>query len=105
MNSIVYHPDYIRIFERKPGQWRIKLGELFYSKIPFRTDMLDFKLLYSITKQEIAIELFKINGGKLGYYLADLRNKKFYYCGEEVEGIRNKLLELGIGRKDPTAWV
>ena len=100
MDSNIYHPDYIRIFERKANKWTIKLGELFYSKIPFRVDMLDFKLLYDITKQEIVIELFRINGGNLGYYLADLRNKKFYYCGKDVESVRNKLLELGIGRKD-----
>jgi len=41
--------------------------------------------------------LFRINGGKAGYYLANLRGKKFYYCGIEPGGVKNKLLELGIG--------
>ncbi|PMB08215.1 hypothetical protein CEN49_10605 [Fischerella thermalis CCMEE 5273] len=59
--------------------------------------MNDFELLYGITKQQIAIELFRINGGKAGYYLANLRGKKFYYCGIEPGGVKNKLLELGIG--------
>jgi hypothetical protein len=45
--------------------------------------------------------LFRINGGKAGYYLANLRRKKFYYCGTEPAGIKGKILDLGIGREDP----
>ncbi|MEH1788858.1 MAG: hypothetical protein V7L23_25580 [Nostoc sp.] len=97
----VYHPDYYRVLERRDGKWFLKLGELFYSKLPFAVDMNDFKLLYGISKQQVAIELFRINGGISGYYLADLRQKKYYYCGAEVEGVKTKLRSLGIGREDP----
>ncbi|MBN3993818.1 MAG: hypothetical protein HWQ36_25885 [Nostoc sp. NMS2] len=57
--------------------------------------------MYGITRQQIAIELFRINGGKAGYYLANLRRKKFYYCGTEPAGVKGKILDLGIGREDP----
>ncbi len=63
--------------------------------------MSDLELLYGISKQEVAVNLRKINGGEAGYYLADLRNKKYYYCGTEPEGVRAKLRSLGIGRDDP----
>ncbi|TBR56670.1 hypothetical protein B4U84_28835 [Westiellopsis prolifica IICB1] len=46
-------------------------------------------------------ELFRINGGKQGYYIADIQDKKYYYCGTEWEDVKLKLGELGIGRPDP----
>ncbi|RAM50047.1 MAG: hypothetical protein C6Y22_19900 [Hapalosiphonaceae cyanobacterium JJU2] len=101
MDTNVYHPDYYRVIERVLGGWLFKKGELFHRNLPFAVDMNDFELLYGISKQQIAIELRKINGGKAGYYLADLRNKKYYYCGTEVAGVKGQLLDLGIGREDP----
>ena len=100
-NTSVYHPDYYRIVERVSNGWLIKKGELFYTTLPFAVDMSDFELLYGISKQQVAVNLRKINGGEAGYYLADLRNKKYYYCGTEPEGVRVKLRSLGIGRDDP----
>lgn len=101
MDTNVYHPDYYRLIERVPEGWLFKQGKLFYTKLPFTVDFNDFKLLYGITKQQVAIELSRINGGKAGYYLANLRSKKYYYCGTEPEGVKCKLRELGIGRDDP----
>jgi hypothetical protein len=57
--------------------------------------------MYGTTKKKVVIELFRINGGKPGYYLADLRNKQYYYCGTEPEDITAQLQSLGIGRPDP----
>ncbi|WP_445634505.1 KTSC domain-containing protein [Nostoc sp. DSM 114161] len=98
-DASVYHPDYYRIIERIPGAWHFKKGELFYKRLPI--DFNDFELLYGITKQQITIELFRLNGGKIGYYLADLRHKKYYYCGTDPEGVKLHLRSLGIGRDDP----
>jgi hypothetical protein len=100
-NPIVIHPDYIYIVERKIGGWSIKKGKPFYQPIPTAVDLQNFELLYEISKQQLAIELFRINGGKAGYYLADLRHKKYYYCGLNFEDVRVILLRLGIGRVDP----
>jgi len=38
---------------------------------------------------------------KSGYYLANLRERKYYYCGLNWEDIRTTLQSLGIGRADP----
>lgn len=100
-NSSVIYPDYLRIVERKPGGWLIKQGTLFYKRLPFKIDWQDFELLYGISKQQMSLELFRINGGKAGYYLADLRHQKYYYCGLEFEAVPIMLQQLGIGRNNP----
>lgn len=95
--TIVY-PSYFRIFECKVGRWFIKNTESFVNNSTINHE--DIKALYNITEKQVVIELFRINGGKAGYYLANLRNKKYYYCVDR-SGVREKLIELGIGRKDP----
>ncbi|MEX0267808.1 hypothetical protein AB3R30_01575 [Leptolyngbyaceae cyanobacterium UHCC 1019] len=100
-NSSVIYPDYIRIVERKPGGWLIKQGTLFYKRLPFAIDWQDFELLYGVSKQQMSVELFRINGGKAGYYLADLRHKRYYYCGLEFEDVKTLLHQLGFGGSDP----
>jgi hypothetical protein len=101
-DSNVTHPDYIRIVERVPEGWMFKKGRLVYKRLPIASADLDnLELMYGISKQQVTIELFRINGGKAGYYLADLRHKQYYYCGTETEDIKAVLLKLGIGRADP----
>lgn len=100
--STIIHPDYIRIVERKPGGWLFR-GKLFQKCIPVEyVDFDDFELMYGISKQQVGIELFRLNGGKAGYYLADLRHKRYYYCGPQWNDVKAVLSQLGIGRDDPT---
>lgn len=74
----------------------------FFYRHTLPADDDDLKSLYNISPQQVAIELFRINGGKSGYYLVDLRcQKKYYYCGNKPESVKLKLIELGIGRIDP----
>ncbi|MDB9442061.1 hypothetical protein PN497_11915 [Sphaerospermopsis kisseleviana CS-549] len=47
------------------------------------------------------IELFRVNGGKNGYYIANIRDKQHYYCGSDWADVKVKLRQLGIGRNDP----
>ena len=98
-NSVVC-PGYIRLIERKVGGWLFKYSEVFYRQGRLAVDREDYELLYGISKQQVAIELFRINAGKAGYYLADLRHKKYYYCGEDVKDVKTMLLNIGIGRPD-----
>ncbi len=51
--------------------------------------------------KKVAIALFGVNGGKQGYYIANILDKKYYYCGTQWEDVKTKLKELGIGRDDP----
>ncbi|RUT04602.1 hypothetical protein DSM106972_041710 [Dulcicalothrix desertica PCC 7102] len=54
-----------------------------------------------LNMKELAAKLQQINDGKPGYYLADIADKKYYYCGENLEDIRVKLREIGIGKLEP----
>ncbi|MHC5860321.1 hypothetical protein [Nostoc sp.] len=47
------------------------------------------------------VELFRVNGGKSGFYLANIQGKKYFYCGQKWEDVKAKLRSLGIGRDDP----
>ncbi|MBW4667696.1 MAG: hypothetical protein KME60_09720 [Cyanomargarita calcarea GSE-NOS-MK-12-04C] len=98
-DTTVILPDHIRIIECKSEGW------LFKAMKPFLTrksvDINDFSPLYGINQEQILIELFRINGGKLGFYLANLRSRQFYYCGKTAESVKPKLIEIGIGRADP----
>lgn len=64
-------------------------------------DLKHVERQFGLTEQQVVIELFRINGGKPGYYLANLRDRKYYYCGLEWEDIKTTLQNLGIGRADP----
>jgi hypothetical protein len=101
MDTNVYNPDYYRVIERIPGGWHFKEGELFHKRLPISIDFNDFEILYGITKPQVALQLFRLEGGKAGYYLANLRSKQYYYCGTEPENVETKLRSLGIGREDP----
>jgi len=61
----------------------------------------DIEWAFGTTKNKIVVELFRINMGKPGYYLADLLERKYYYCGVNREDVRTTLLSLGIGRVGP----
>lgn len=65
--------------------------------------MEDLFSLFDTSMEKIAAELRRINNAKQGYYIANILNKKYYYCGTEWEDVKIKLKELGIGRDDPMA--
>lgn len=98
MDTTIIYPSYFRIFECRNGRWFIKNPEVFVTTTT--TNHENIKALYGITEEQVVVELFRINAGKSGYYLANIRNKKYYYCIDR-DGIKKKLLELGIGREDP----
>lgn len=77
----------------------MKNGELFYSRSG-QAPPVQSPSAYGISPQQVAIALFRINGGKAGYYLANLRDRHYYYCGSSLEDVKVKLQELGIGVAD-----
>lgn len=99
MSEIIY-PFYFRILERKVDGWLLCSGKVFYNRSGRKYNPDDDWTKYNITKQKLVIELFRQFGGKLGYYLANLKDKKYYYCGLSETDIQNTLNSIGIGRKD-----
>ena len=97
----VIHPIHFQIVERKNADWYFKNGTPFYNPTSKPLPTADVERLFGITKNKIVIELFRINGGKPGYYLANLKDKRYYYCGTDWSDVKKKLIDLGIDRADP----
>jgi len=101
MSSIV-HPFHYQIYKREGVKWFvIEKGSVFYNPTPNPMQLENVARQYGSTETKIIVELFRINGGKSGYYLVNLRDKKYYYCGAKWENVRTTLQNLGIGRADP----
>jgi hypothetical protein len=99
MQTLIY-PTYFRIFRRRPDGWSVVKPSIFYNPYDSHYDLeADWKK-YGVNKQKLVVELFRQYGGKLGYYLANLRDKKYYYCGLTDKDIQETLYSLGIGRKE-----
>lgn len=104
--SIIY-PAYFLTVRRDSKAWYFRHGEVFYSGRNSTDDSLSPSCLenreeqYGLTKEKVVIELFRLQAGRVGYYLINMRDKKYYYCGLDFEDIQSCLHELGIGRVDP----
>lgn len=103
MKPIIIYPIYFQVVEKEGRVWYFTQGEIIYNRTG-KSIPQSKESIYGLTKQKIMIELFRINCGRDGYYLANLRDKKYYYCGLEFEDINTKLKELGIGRDDPVDY-
>ena len=100
----IFHPVHYRIVRHHSDFWSFTLSSPFatLSSLPIPS-FEEVLAAYNITVKTIVAELFKINSGNAGYYLADLKEQKYYYCGVEWYHVQAKFLELGIGRADPMA--
>ncbi|MGL5875850.1 MAG: hypothetical protein ACRC2R_26415 [Xenococcaceae cyanobacterium] len=97
--ALIY-PSHFRILQREVDGWTIDRGRVFYNHSGREYNFNEDWIKYGVTKQKLVIELFRQYGGKLGYYLANLRDKKYYYCGLTDEDIQQTLYSLGIGKKE-----
>lgn len=102
-NTPVYTPAYVQIVHKKNGSWYfLKPGRIVYTDEILDTDFFTKReKQYDLTKLKIAVKFHRITGGNPGFYLADMKHKKYFYCGKVFDDVRSKLLELGIGRIHP----
>lgn len=102
-STTIVRPAYYRVIQRIDNIWRFREGKPFYNptNASIDYDQTDVYACYGTTLKKVAIELFRLNGGQSGYYLANLRDKKYYYCGRQLEDVKTTLISLGIGRADP----
>lgn len=94
-------PGYLRIFHNQQGRWQYVMGSSFYNPSGEPPDLEFATRKYNISRSQLAVELFRASDGKLGYCIGDLRQKRFYYCGTDVDSVRKCLRSLGIGTDDP----
>jgi hypothetical protein len=101
MTQSIYSPLYLQIYHRKGTHWSFYPGKVFYNAHEVPTDLNLVLARNGLTKAKVLIELFRVNGGQNGYYIANIRDKQYYYCGSDWADVKVKLRQLGIGRDDP----
>lgn len=95
-------PYHYKVYERFETRWFARdAAKAFYNATDRPMDLLNVEQQFGLTVEQVIVELFRINGGKTGFYLANLRDRKYYYCGYDWEGVKVTLHNLGIGRADP----
>lgn len=95
-------PYHYKVYERESQKWFARDAErVFYNSSGKPLNLLDVEQEFGLTTEKVIIELFRINCGRSGFYLANLRDRKYYYCGTNWEDIKTTLTSLGIGRADP----
>ncbi len=104
MEPTIIHPLYFQIVEKKGNAWHFKYGDVFYNRTGKIVPEKSRETLFGTTKHNLMVEFFRINCGRDGFYLANLRDQKYYYCGLERDDLRAKFKELGIGREDPVDY-
>lgn len=62
---------------------------------------LDKIAYFGMSRSKLKLEFRLLNGGAIGYYLADLQNRNYYYCGLEWADVKTTFQKLGIGKKEP----
>lgn len=87
------YPIYYYVVERdaQVGAWKFKKGESFYNPSEKDINYEEKERYFGLTKPKIATELFRINGGKSGWYLVNMRDRQYYYCGLTRESVKEKL--------------
>ena len=102
MSNSVILPEYLRLVKRVPEGWSFGVSQIFYKgDRDYHPDLNNIERKYGLTKKDIIYEIFRLGAGKCGYYLVNLKDKKYYYCGINWKDIKITLISLGIGREDP----
>lgn len=97
------HPLHYLIVKREGTTWCFKPGNsVFYNprNVPVSLALEERLHRFELNPSKLMIELFRVNGGKPGYYLVNLRDKQYYYCGLKWEDIQITLKSLGIGKSE-----
>lgn len=97
-------PAYYQIVRYDGRDWYFKQSKKFYNParviVPSPLQDIDKLATFGTERAKLVMEFRLMNGGKIGYYLADLKDSKYYYCGLTLEDVKVTLQSLGIGRPD-----
>ena len=95
-------PYHYKVYERDGTSWFARdASGVFYNSTDVSLNFVNVEQEFSLTVEQVVIELFRINGGRAGFYLASLRDRKYYYCGTDWEDVKIMLHSCGIGKADP----
>lgn len=100
--STIICPFHYQVYQREGASWFSRNpSRVFYNGTNQPMQLENVASQFGLTDKAVVIELFRINGGKAGFYLANLRDRKYYYCGTDWEDVKTTLHSCGIGRADP----
>ena len=96
----VYFPSYFRIYEKDGESWYLHKGKKFFSSSNVSLDRGKTENRYGLKIVDIIRQFFWVGRGQTGFYLADLKHQKFYFCGNSIDDVRQTFWNLGITRPD-----
>ncbi|MBR8837895.1 MAG: hypothetical protein DSM106950_28805 [Stigonema ocellatum SAG 48.90 = DSM 106950] len=67
-------------------------GQWFHILLPEEPDNWAWR--FGLTPKKICTDCFRVADGASGYYLVNLKQKKYYYCGIQLEDVRIQLENL-----------
>jgi hypothetical protein len=102
MTKIIYPSNFV-LFRRDRENWYLRQSKIFATPVSYPVgELIDRRIeFYGLSESKLIGEFLWLNGGKEGYYLANLEERQYYYCGTELEDVKARLRSLGIGRNDP----
>lgn len=96
MSSIIC-PFHFQIYQHSCDGWTgLRTSRVIYNESNSSVPLDRIAEYFGLTDRKVVIELFRQWGGKEGYYLANLRDRNYYYCGLTLEDVKQKLSDLGI---------
>lgn len=100
-NTEWVYPAYYQIVRQEARGWHFLIGEPFFNPKGVNYTLEALFKDYGTSEVEIAVALFRLHPDKAGYFLANLRDRQYHYCGPNIEDVKTTFLSLGIGRVDP----
>jgi hypothetical protein len=98
----ICHPSYFRVYEKDDNSWYLYKGKKFFSQSNLSLQQGHLERRYGLSLSDIVLQFFQIGRGRPGFYLANLKERQFYFCGNSPQDIQHKFRELGISPPDPT---
>ncbi len=102
MATQLLHPAHFQIARFDGKDWFFLKSEQFLnpSRIPVPNSFgwKDKLSYFGSSMSKLVLEFRLIGSRQPGYYLADLKEHRYYYCGRGLEDVRLVLVSLGIGR-------
>jgi hypothetical protein len=97
--EVILHPIYYRVLQKQGSQWLLH-GSKLTSANNTSIGIQDLDQ-YNLSLERLINDLFRVNAGRDGFYIANLKDKQYYYCGLTADSVKTQFLSLGIGRVDP----
>lgn len=105
MGTKICYPHYWQIYQHEGDKWYHLPGKRSVNEVcPQDEKPLPKRIeaLFGLTPQEVVNSLFKVNGGWQGLYIANLKERKYFYCGTDWEDVVNTFEMLGVTNRHIT---